>query len=242
MAKPEDIQFYNELPSYGHFSSLLCFLNPGEAGESIVWWQQNRATPSADTRGCQRKLSTVNQLFLGLCKLKLNFFYKHLSHFFKISCATVYRIMNSWLNSMYIQLSQLPLWQPRHLIGVTMTAAFSERYLCTRVIIGATELKCEVPSSFVLLSGSYSAYKSSNPFKGLIGISPSGLVTFVAVLFLGCISDKELIVKSAFLQISIEGDDSVMADKGFRITGLLAEKNVSLNIPPFLRQGQFSPE
>lgn len=88
----------------------------------------------------------------------------------------------------------------------------------------------------------YLTYKSSNTFKSLIGIWSSELVTFVSELFLGSISDKEQVVKSEFLQMSFEEGDSVMEDKCFTITDLLAEENVSLNIPPVLQMGKFSPE
>ncbi|XP_039655590.1 uncharacterized protein LOC120558601 [Perca fluviatilis] len=63
-------------------------------------------------------------------------------------------------------------------------------------------------------------------FKGLVGISPSGLVTFVSDLYTGSISDKEITRESGILCLLEEGDE-VMADKGFLIKDLLTEINVS---------------
>lgn len=74
-----------------------------------------------------------------------------------------------------------------------------------------------------------------NTFKGLVGISPSGAVTFVSQLFPGSISDKELTRRSDLLQL-LEPGDSVMADRGFDIEEDLIIRGVHLNIPPFLRQ------
>ena len=72
-----------------------------------------------------------------------------------------------------------------------------------------------------------------NTHKALVGISPSGAVTFVSKLFPGSKSDKELTLRSGILDL-LEVGDSVMADKGFDIEDLIPI-GVQLNIPPFLR-------
>ena len=71
----------------------------------------------------------------------------------------------------------------------------------------------------------------------MVGISPSGAITFVSKLFPGSISDKELTRKSGLIDL-LERGDSVMADRGFDIEGDLIVKGVHLNIPPFLRGKQ----
>ena len=77
----------------------------------------------------------------------------------------------------------------------------------------------------------FSSYKNHNTFKALIGITPSGAISFVSTLHGGNISDRELTIRSGLLDI-LDPGDSVMADKGFTIADLLAAKGVSLNIPP----------
>ncbi|KAG0430037.1 hypothetical protein HPB47_023062 [Ixodes persulcatus] len=123
-----------------------------------------------------------------------------------------------------------------------MPPAFKEQYSSTRVILDATEVQCEASSSLVLQSSTFSSYKSTNTFKGLLGISPDGTVTFVSQLFTGSISDKECVEKSGFLKLPFDDGDSIMADKGFKIEDDLKQINVRLNIPPFLRQGHFTSE
>ncbi|CAN7986442.1 unnamed protein product [Ixodes hexagonus] len=121
-----------------------------------------------------------------------------------------------------------------------MPFAFKEKYACTRVILDATEIKCQSASSLALQSATFSPYKSTNTFKGLIGISPDGTVTFVSNLFPGSISDKECVKQSGFLTLPFNEGDVVMADKGFRIQDMLNDIKVGLNTPPFLSRGQFS--
>lgn len=69
----------------------------------------------------------------------------------------------------------------------------------------------------------------------MLGIAPHGAVTFISSLYTGCISDVEITNLSGFFDFVEPGDD-LMADKGFTIRKLLAEKDVTLNIPNFLIQ------
>ena len=113
-----------------------------------------------------------------------------------------------------------------------MADCFKEKYTDTIVIIDYTEIKLQIPSSLVLNSQTFSHYKSANTLKGLVGITPHGLVTFVSSLFTGCMSDVEITRLCGILDLLEEGC-SVMADKGFTIEKYLQQKNVMLNIPPF---------
>ena len=81
-------------------------------------------------------------------------------------------------------------------------------------------------------SATYSSYNSN--FKGLIGISPSGHITFISQLYAGCISDGEITVRSGLLKLPFSAGDVFMADKGLNITDLLEPMSVRLNIPPFV--------
>jgi hypothetical protein len=78
--------------------------------------------------------------------------------------------------------------------------------------------------------------------KGLVGISPSGAITFISQLYTGSVSNCEIVQRSGFLELDFVEGDSVMADKGFTIDDILP-LGVSLNIPPFLgHDTQMSPE
>ncbi len=75
-----------------------------------------------------------------------------------------------------------------------------------------------MPSSLMLKSQTYSNYKSTNTLKGLVGISPSGNITFLSQLYSGSISDCE----------HFSPNDSIMADKGFDIQHLLDPIDIKL--------------
>lgn len=70
-----------------------------------------------------------------------------------------------------------------------------------------------------------------------MGVTPSGVVSFVSECYEGSISDKRLVEVSGLLE-KLEPGDEVMADKGFQIQDLLAPLGVQLNIPPFLNSNQ----
>lgn len=72
----------------------------------------------------------------------------------------------------------------------------------------------EKPSLPHVKQVTYSTYKNDNTFKGLVGISPSGAITFVSDLYAGGVSDKRLAQLSKILDL-LELGDSVMADRGF---------------------------
>ena len=98
------------------------------------------------------------------------------------------------------------------------------------------------PTNFISKqSATYSAYKNHNTAKGLLGISPAGYPTFVAELYAGCSSDKQITKDCGILNLR-ESGDQVMADRGFDIENEMP-LGVGLNIPPFLDGApQLSPQ
>lgn len=61
-----------------------------------------------------------------------------------------------------------------------MPADFKEKFPSTPVIIDFTEAFCEMPSSLLLNSELFSSFKNHVTLKGLVGIAPSGGITFVS--------------------------------------------------------------
>ena len=138
-------------------------------------------------------------------------------------------------NFLYFKLGNVPIWQTREQVDEDMPEPFRPAYPSTRCIVDYTELYCQRPSSLSTQSALYLHYKSHVTYKGLIGISPSGSVTFISQLFDGSISDREIVSRSGFLEPSLwNSQDSVMADRGFVIYDELKELGVVLNIPCFL--------
>ena len=86
----------------------------------------------------------------------------------------------------------------------------------------------------------FSAYKQRNTFKGLVGVAPNGVITFVSSLYPGSTSDKSIVAHSGIVE-KMQPGDMILADKGFVMQDLLPA-GVSLNVPPFLKNKRFTKE
>ena len=195
-----DINFYTGFPNYQTLVACFNFLCPGENGENIVhvtsstdgsFTPTNSEEIPGNKPGRRRKLSTLDEFFMVFIRLRLGLFELDLSHRFEVHVSTVNRICISWINFMYLKFGHLIIWPSRSAIDKVMPQSFKEKYPSTRVIIDSTEIKCQTLSSLVLHSETHSSYKSHTTFKGLIGISPSGHITFISQLSAGSISDRE---------------------------------------------------
>ena len=184
-----------------------------------------------------RALQPIDELFLVLIRLRLGLLEQDLAHRFNIGIATVSRICVTWIKFLDQQLRPLITWPSRAVIDTHMPAQFKEFYPSTRVIIDCTEIFTEVPSSMFVQSLTYSSYKHHNTFKGLVGICPTGAVTFISQLYAGSVSDQAITRDCGILEL-IEPGDSIMADKGFDIAYDVLLRGANLNIPPFLKDRQ----
>ena len=137
---------------------------------------------SESQAGQPGSLSQADELFLMLVRLRLGLKEYVLARRFEISQSTVSRIFVAWINYCYPRLGMLPCWPDRDTLKDTMPAVFKEQYPKTTTILDATEIKVNTPSSLLLQSQTYSNYKSTNTFKGLVGISPAGHVMFVTLV------------------------------------------------------------
>ena len=72
-----------------------------------------------------------------------------------------------------------------------MPKDFKELYHSTRCVIDCTEIFIEMSTTYRSQSATFSNYKHHNTAKRLIGIVPSGAVTFVSELYTGRCSDKK---------------------------------------------------
>ena len=182
----------------------------------------------------------IDELFIFLCRLHMGLLEQDLRVQFSISIPTVSRKIVTWAIFLYFALGSISIWLSKHKIDDLMPECFKATCPNTRVIIDCTEIRTQQPSSLVLNSQLCLAYKGTNSFKCLLGFAPHGAVTSISSLYTGCISHVEITTSSGFLDLIEPGDD-VMADKGFTIRKLLAEKDVTLNIPPFLSsKGRFT--
>ncbi|XP_004212347.2 uncharacterized protein LOC101241578 [Hydra vulgaris] len=209
---------------------------------SIEKKQKHSNIESMPKKGPKPKLCALDQFFMTLVYLKYGFALSHIGWLFKLPKSTISRQIISWINYLYFTLGRIPIWPSREQIDLTMPECFKITYPSTRCIIDCTELFCQIPSSLNIQSCLYSSYKSHVTYKGLLGISPSGAIIFVSQLYPGSVSDKEIVIRSGFLNKDLwDKDDSVIADRGFTIEEELENINVRLNIPSFLEgRNQFT--
>ena len=231
--------------TFGQFVALLNFLNAYGICYHLNYWGSDYAKvqlPDIEKKGQKRFLEPDDELFLTLCRLRVNMREKVLAHNYNISVSQVSRIFATWLDLLFSRLIQLLVWATRRTVEETMPELFRQKYPLTRVVLDCTELFIEKPSCFRAQSETYSSYKSHNTAKGLVAIAPNGALTSVSDLYGGHCSDKVIVEHCGILQLLEEGD-AVISDRGFEIQDLLASKKVYLNIPPFMRsKDQLNPD
>ena len=182
-------------------------------------------------------LQPIDEFFMVLTRLRLGLFEKDLSHRFNVSLSIVSDIIITWINFLYLEMGSWPLWIRQYIVKANLPAVFKGKYEDTVVIIDCTEFRCEVPKDAVKQSELYSDNKSHDRLKGLIGIVPHVAVTFVSQLYCGNISDREITNKSGLCRY-LENGDKLMADKGFDVQDILAERGAILFVPPKRKPGQ----
>jgi hypothetical protein len=222
---------YTGFPNYEIMKICLDFLRPGDNGENIVMKNSKGTQPGT---GRPRAMSTHDQFFMTLLKLRRGFSNTHLAWLFSCDESTVSRTFCSWINFMFLQFLTIPIWPSREQIDAYMPQSFKQSFPKTRVILDCTEVFVEAPESLHLRSQFYSDYKHHNTYKALIGITPSGSLSFISELFPGSVSDREIVHRSGILNPKFwDNNDEVMADKGFDIRDLLDQIGVGLNKEKF---------
>ena len=130
--------------------------------------------------GRKRILPPMEEFFLVLVRLRLGLLEDDLAYRFGVSQSTVSRIIITWINFLYLQLKQIPLWSPKALVMSYMPKEFKEKYPSTRVVIDATEVFIEQPALPEIQQLTYSNYKNHNTFKGLIGRRSYFCIRFIS--------------------------------------------------------------
>lgn len=173
-------------------------------------------------------MSSLNQLFLTLVKLRLNLSVKYIAYRFGISTGLVSQYVTTWLCFIYRQLKEIDWMPSTEQVAATLPRAFEEKYPNTFIIVDASEIFIETPSDLHMQSSSWSNYNHHNTGKFLIGCTPNGVISYISELYVRSISDVELTRKCGFIDTMVgKHGSSVMAD-------ILKNVGVDLNIPPFL--------
>ena len=237
------VKFYTGIPTSGLFLWLyegvhdkLLRLNYYKGTES-----HERSNASKGYRpGPPRKLDHKSELLLTFMKLRLNLLEKDLGFRFEVSVQHVSAILSTYISFLGRELKKFIVWPSVEAVKGYNPTCFKK--LGTVIaIIDCTEISAQTPSIAKSNSQMYSSYKGRTTVKVLVGCSPSGSVSYVSKASGGSMSDREIVVRSDFLnyvnQTHMESDETtiILADKGFNIQDVLLPYNVKLVIPPFLR-------
>lgn len=119
-------------------------------------------------------------------------------------------------------------------VSHTLPLLFKPHYSNSRVIIECTEILCERACNLTLRALTWSNFKHHNTLKILVGITPSGAISFVSKVFGGRASDKLITQQSGSLDL-LQYGDLVLADRGFLIQEDLGSRGARLAIPSFTK-------
>ena len=231
LASDETAMHFFGFPSLSILRGTFDWLQP--SAENIQLWKGKQTVHDDVSRQRSRtKLTLLDEYLLTFLRLRQNYDVDLLGILFGISPAYVTRIFYSWICFLDTAFAKPLLQYPsKETVANNLPASF-KAFPTTRVIIDCFELKLQKPSRPVAQRQTWSSYKHSNTLKTLIGIMPSGAITFLSEAFGGSISDKQIVELSGLLHLIEEGD-MVMADRGFTIGDLLLALKAKLNIPAF---------
>ena len=140
-------------------------------------------------------------------------------------------------NFIYFKLGCVPIQPTKGIVIETMPECFKDTYPNTRVIIDSTELFCQKPSSLTIQSSLFFHYKDHITYKGPLGISPYGAITFISELYDGSTSDVEMVKRYAILNKELwSKDDDDMAERGFTIKKTVGASRCYSQHPFLLRR------
>lgn len=128
-------------------------------------------------------------------------------------------------------------WFPPESVFCKLPVSFMARYSNVYIIIDTFEIEVKAPQDAFDQSETFSAYKSCNTAKYLVGITPDGTIMYVSKGYVGRNSDKQVTVHSDFVEHLPKGK-AVMADRGFKSLEPLLHAHGCKLIRPSVNKGE----
>ena len=186
-------------------------------------------------------LSLDDQFLMVLTRLRLGLQEELLAYIFHVNVNTISRTFLKWIPCMYRRFKLLNIWPSKAQVINSMPRSVALKYPSLRIIVDCTEMKIFKPKGPANQQVTFSSYKNCNTAKALVGISPSGAISFVSELYGGNISDTEITKQCGIVEL-MEPGDMIMADRGFLIEDLAKIHGINVNVPPFTGgRGQLEP-
>lgn len=223
---------YTGVPSIQMLKFLFEWIRK-PAEETRIWGGKNKLRPGRfPGRGRHSyKISKFESFMLTLVRIRKGYDMDHLAFLFGISQSHVSKVFTTWVSILSQCFKPILKWPSKEVSKRNLPESFKE-FPNTRCVIDCTEFQVEKPFRPAAQRLTWSNYKHNNTTKVLVAIMPSGAIVFKSSVYVGSISDKEIVKKSGFLN-KLEAGDDVMADRGFNIRDLLLFKKATLNMPSF---------
>ena len=91
------------------------------------------------------------------------------------------------------------------------------------------------PKKPVSQQATFSTYKNGNTLKCIVGCTGGGLINHIPDSYGGSASDRALVMLDNMTD-KLQPHDAIMADKGFSIQDLYESRDITVNIPTFVKK------
>ncbi len=204
----------------------------------IKYWRGAKKTLKLDknksNKGRKPKTSKFDEYLITLIHIRTGMQIPMLSDILGLSQSVVSNILVTWINVLFQVFKKLLKWPSAEIVRKNLPKNYPQEYRDTRTILDCTEFFTVKPKNTSAQAATYSQYKHHNTVKVLIGITPTGLITFVSEVYGGNTSDRHIAEKE-FISKVMPGD-AIMVDRGFNIADLLLARGAKLHMPPFTRK------
>ncbi|XP_064476199.1 uncharacterized protein LOC135390138 [Ornithodoros turicata] len=139
------------------------------------------------------------------------------------------RIFATWINFLVHKLKAITTFPTVENIKPYLPKSF-QGFENTRLVLDATEIRIQKPSSLNAQRRTFSTYKHYNTYKAVIGCTPDGYIAFVSKLWGGSVSDSLVVEESGILD-QLQPGDGIMVDKGFVFPAM--PPRITLYRPPY---------
>lgn len=218
------MHFYTGLENYSKF--IFVFSTLGDIVNNLKYFY---GSPP-------KTIDPIQQFFMTLMILRQHKTFEEISMMYLISLKQITNIFITWVRFMALQWRKIDIWIDKPTVKVFMPMSFKDKYPNTRIVIDATECPIKKPRLPKAQQITFSTYKNRNTVKFLLGIAPSGLITYVSPCYGGSASDRQIIERSNILQ-RFDYNDEIMVDKGLNVQDIFLPYGVKVNMPAFFKKG-----
>lgn len=188
---------------------LLGIFNIIDKNVTINYWRgpnKNIESKSKQkTCGRSLKITKFDQYLMTIIHIRQGASLSWLSPLFNLSESSASVTIITWVDVLYRVFKNWLIWPSADQVKKHLPTSYPEQYRDTRVILDCTEFYTVKPSNCSAQAATYSLYKHHNTVKALIGITPTGLITFVSDVYGGNTSDR-FITEHEFLHKVEPGD------------------------------------